>query len=219
MEANCNPTYSLIDFILLMRNFTSYMNKLFLVAYLLLLFGCGTTSSLSQPNAKDTCTLEGWEYCLLSCGRNFASVYSKFATVRLDDKLLNTTTINVTPGRHWVEAHYSWGFGIIVGIGNYRNYGYEFDFLSGHLYRIRDVPSGCIVPWRESSVRPITLKIEDYFLDNKPIIHEVAAMEYCYPPAAMDHTNSGTCRTDSDCTNGVCTLYPGVKGYGLCGKP
>jgi hypothetical protein len=209
----------MIDWIKMMRKFTSHMGKLFLVAYLFLLFGCVTTSTLSQSTAKDTCTLEGWEYCLPECGRYFASAYSEFAIVRLDDTLLHTTTINMTPGRHWVEAKYSWGFGIMVGIGNYRNYGYEFDFLAGHLYRIREVPSGCIVPWKESSVHPISLKIEDYFQDNKPIIHEIAAMEYCYPPAAMDHTNSGTCRTDSECKNGVCTLYSGAKGYGLCGKP
>ena len=213
------PPHSLIDWIRLMGKFKSCSAKHLLVAYLFLLCGCGTTSTLSQATVKDTSTLEGWEYCLLTCGRDFISGYSTFVIVRLDDKLLHTTTVNVTPGRHWVEAHYSWGFGIIIGAGNYRNYGYEFDFLAGHHYRIREVPSGCIVPWKESSVRPITLRIEDNFQDNKPIFHEVAAMEFCYPPAAMDHTESGTCRNDSECKNGVCTLFFEAKGYGLCGKP
>ena len=190
----------------------------FVVALVLTgVYGCGTAPkpAITQPLNKDSSSLEGWQTCAVDCGKNFVSAYNSFVFIRLDNKEVFGTRIEVTPGRHWVEAHYSWGVGILVGIGNYRNYGFEFEFAPGHRYRITETPDGCVVPLSLSWVSAKTLRIEDRLDDEKPIVHEVRAIERC-----STFPDSGTCRTDADCQRTACTaLLSGTSGYGLCGQP
>lgn len=159
--------------------------------------------------------LEGWQQCVTdNCGRNFISVYSKFVFLRLDaTPLYGSPVARTEPGRHWIEAHYAWGAGIIVGVGNYRNYGFELDFLPDHRYRIKEVPGGCIVPASSHWVSPKTLLVEDSAPTGETIVREVKAMEYCSPSGE----ESGTCRQDGDCRSGTCTPFGGTTGFGLCG--
>lgn len=186
-------------------------------ALLLFLQGCASISpdGPSDFPPGDSSALEGWESCALACEKNFASSYSKFNFVRVDEQRMNQPRVTLTPGRHWVEAHYAWGGGVfVVGFGNYRNYGFEFDFKAGHRYRIRDVPDGCMVPLRGAWVSPKTLVVEDYARDGVPVTQLVKAMEYC-----SVSESSGSCRSGSDCTDGLCTSFEGSTGYGFCGRP
>jgi len=127
--------------------------------------------------------LHGWRNCTTeNCGRNFVSAYSAFVFERLDDHPVNSSPdVTVPPGRHWVEAHYSWGVGVLIGIGNYRNYGFELDFLPDHHYEIKEVPGGCIVPATRYWVSPKTLRLEDRGPAGDIQVREIRAMEYCAP--------------------------------------
>jgi len=160
-------------------------------------------------------TLHGWRNCTTdNCGRNFVSAYSTFVFRHLDDKpVYSSAVLTVSPGRHWVEAHYSWGVGVLIGIGNYRNYGFELDFLPDHQYEIKEVPSGCIVPASRYWVSHKTLRVEDRGPTGDRQLHEIKAMEYCAP----SDNEPGTCRKDSDCRSGTCTSFGGKTGFGLCG--
>lgn len=160
--------------------------------------------------------LQGWQHCSGdNCGRGFVSAYSTLVFLRLDgESVRGAATLAVPPGRHWIEAHYAWGVGVLVGVGNYRNYGFEFDFVAGHQYAIRDVPSGCLVPASKSWVSPKVLRVEDQAPDRRRMVHEVKAMEYCAPGSS----EPGTCRTNSDCRSGPCTPFDGSTGFGLCGQ-
>ena len=186
-------------------------------AFLALLQGCASTSPerLSDFPPINSSVIEGWESCALACEKNFASSYSKFNFIRVDEHRLNQPRVTLTPGPHWVEAHYAWGGGILgLGFGNYRNYGFEFDFIAGHRYKIRDVPDGCMVPWKGAWASPKTLVVEDHARDEAPVTHHVKAMEYC-----SVSESSGSCKSESDCKDGLCTSFGGSTGYGFCGSP
>lgn len=182
---------------------------------------CIACSSTPTPDSSVASTahlgvLQGWRRCTDdNCGRNFISAYSTFVFLRVDDSHQGgAPSLGVTPGRHWVEAYYSWGFGVLTGIGNWRNYGFEIDVLPGHTYRIEDAPSGCIVPASRYWVSPKTLRVLDLAPSGEREVREIKAMEYCTPSSH----DSGTCRQNNDCRSGVCTLFGGTTGYGLCGE-
>lgn len=160
-------------------------------------------------------SLHGWRNCTTdNCGRNFVSAYSTLVFVQVDDERVNPSpAVTLAPGRHWVEAHYSWGVGVMVGIGNYRNYGFELNVLPDHHYTIKDVPSGCIVPASRYWVSPKPLRVESRGPGGDVQVQEVRAMEYCAP----NDNGPGTCKTGSDCSSGVCTGFQGTTGHGLCG--
>lgn len=191
--------------------FRAWLSAAFSVA--VLVTACSTSPMNQAPSGSSA--LHGWRNCTTdNCGRNFVSAYSTFTFVHLDDKpVYSSPTLAVSPGRHWVEAHYSWGVGILVGIGNYRNYGFELDFLPDHQYEIKEIPSGCIVPASISWVSPKTLRVEDIDPTGTRQIREIKAMEYCSPSDNVP----GTCKKDSDCRSGSCTSFGGTTGFGLCG--
>lgn len=188
------------------------------IASLTFFAGCSSLEPTgpAPEAATGQSTLEGWRNCSTeNCGRNFVSAYTTFEFVRLDSESIGRSpTVRVQPGRHWLEAHYSWGAGILTGMGNFRNYGFEFDFVADHQYTIRDVPSGCLVPASKHWVSPKVLRVEDRTVDGHLVVHEVKAMEYCTPSSS----ESGTCRSDSDCPSGTCTPFGGTTGFGLCGQ-
>lgn len=142
------------------------------------------------------------------------SAYSTLVFVRLDEKPVGDSPhLSVAPGRHWIEAHYAWGAGFLIGVGNFRNYGFELDFLPDHRYAIENVPSGCIVPAARHWVSPKVLQITDLGPTGERQVLEVKALEYCTPSS----TEPGTCRQHSDCPSGTCTHFGGPTGFGLCG--
>lgn len=112
------------------------------------LAACSSAPVLMHQNPDGQSTLYGWRNCLTeNCGRNFISAYSTFVFIHIDEKPISASpSIAISPGRHWIEAFYSWGAGVLIGTGNYRHYGFELDVLPGHQYRINEVPAGCIVP-------------------------------------------------------------------------
>lgn len=181
-----------------------------------MLTACASTPSGPPPAPPaGASTLQGWSNCSTdSCGRDFVSAYSTFTFVHLDgQRLARRPTLTVPPGRHWVEAHYAWGAGVIVGVGNYRNYGFELDFLPDHRYQIQDAPSGCIVPATRHWVSPKTLRVTVTTPSGSTQVQDVPAFEYCTPSAS----EPGTCRQPSDCGSGTCTPFAGSTGFGLCG--
>lgn len=185
-------------------------------ALLVLLQGCASTLPENQRDtlSSESSVLEGWEACAFACEKNFASAYSTLNVIRVDEQRMNSPIVNATPGRHWVEVHYAWGGGILgIGFGNYRNYGFEFDFIAGHRYKIRDVPDGCMVPWKGAWIRPKTLVVEDQAREGVSATQLVKAMEYCSTSGS-----AGSCKSASDCTEGLCTSFGGSTGYGFCGN-
>ncbi|RZU47397.1 hypothetical protein EV700_0358 [Fluviicoccus keumensis] len=165
---------------------------------------------------NDQSMLRGWMNCTdAGCGRGFISAYSTFQFLQVDDRLQKNTPVVITsPGRHWVEAYYSWGAGIMTGIGNYRNYGFEIELLPGYTYQVEDAPSGCIVPMRRHWVSPRTLHITEISPSGNRASHSIRAMEYCTP----ESKSPGSCKKDGDCASGVCTPFGGETGFGLCGE-
>lgn len=181
---------------------------------------CAACSSLPADSsgtglAGDKSILTGWRRCTDdNCGRNFFSAYSTFVFLRTDDQPQGgTPTVTIPPGRHWVEAHYSWGIGVVTGIGNWRNYGFELDVLPGHRYAIEEAPSGCIVPATQHWVNPKILRIVDRPPSGGQTVRDIKALEFCTPSSE----DVGTCRQDSDCRSGTCTPFGGSTGYGMCG--
>ena len=183
----------------------------------LMVQGCASDPADRKPApvVADAIVLQGWETCFFACEQSFIAAYSKFNFLRLDDRLLGgVPELVLSPGRHWVEAHYAWGGGITaLGIGNYRGYGFEFDAVPGHRYSIREVPAGCVVPASRNWVSLTALRMEDRFGNGPPEIRTVKAMEYCSPSAS-----SGTCQSNADCGGNVCTSFEGTIGYGFCGE-
>ncbi|HET8731124.1 MAG TPA: hypothetical protein VFM34_08465 [Moraxellaceae bacterium] len=181
--------------------------------------GCSNhpTSGATAASPEKGIVLEGWRHCTDDgCGRNFFSVYSTFLFLRVDDAPQpNIPTVELAPGVHWIEAFHSWGAGVILGVGNWRNYGFELDAQPGHRYRIEGAPFGCIVPLKKRWVHPVSLRIADTMPSGKQTVRAVPAMEYCTP----ESHESGTCRMDSDCKSGTCTSFGGVTGFGFCGMP
>lgn len=179
---------------------------------------CTATPGLDPkaPAPPDQSVLRGWQHCTdEACGKNFISVYSTFVFLQLDDARQDETPVVVTtPGRHWVEAFYSWGAGVIIGVGNYRNYAFEIDLLPGHTYQIDDVPSGCIVPAFKHWVSPKTLRVIDIAPSGDRAVQQIKAVAYCTPASR----SPGSCRQDSDCQSGACTPFEGSTGHGLCGE-
>ena len=163
----------------------------------------------------DRSVLTGWRRCTDdNCGRNFVSVYSTFVFLRVDDLPQGgDSTVTVAPGRHWIEAHHAWGAGVVAGVGNWRNYAFELDFLPGHRYSIGKAPSGCLVPASRHWVSPKKLRVLDLAPSGEQTVREVEAMELCTPSSE----ETGTCRQDGDCPSGTCTPFGGTTGYGLCG--
>lgn len=158
--------------------------------------------------------IRGWQHCSgQGCGRNFISAYSTLVILRVDDhEQYGKPMVPVTPGRHWIEAYYSWGFGILVGLGNWRNYGFELDFLPGHSYVIEDIPAGCLVPIFQYRANPVTLRIVDKAPSRERTVREIKAWEYCTP----NSRKSGSCKRDSDCQSGQCAAFGGATVYGMC---
>lgn len=168
----------------------------------------------TQPLA-DRGVLRGWQHCTdEGCGKNLISAYSTFVFLRVDDRPQDVRpSVILSPGRHWVEAHHSWGVGVITGIGNWRNYGFEIDVDPGHVYTIEDAPAGCIVPASKKWVSPKTLRMADQAPTGERAVREIKAMEFCSPSSG----DAGSCRQDSDCPSGTCTPFGGTTGHGLCG--
>lgn len=186
-------------------------------AFFMLLQGCASTSPEhpSDRPSGESSVLEGWEYCAFACEKSFVSGYSTLNVIRVDGQKMNSRRVTLTPGRHWIEAHYAWGGGILgIGFGNYKNYGFEFDFIAGHRYKIRDLPDGCLVPLKGAWVSLKTLIVEDQARDSFPVTQLVKAMEYC-----SVSESSGSCKSALDCTEGLCTSLGGSTGYGFCGDP
>lgn len=190
----------------------SYALRMAVLSVAALLAACSSSPVTQTPSGLST--LSGWRNCTTdNCGRNFISAYSTFVFEYVDDKpVYSSPILTVSPGRHWVEAHYSWGIGVLIGIGNYRNYGFELDFLPDHQYEIKEVPSGCIAPASRYRVSAKTLRVEDRGPTGNRQLREINAMEYCSPSGAP-----GTCKKDSDCRSGNCTSFGGATGFGLCG--
>lgn len=172
------------------------------------------SGSAAQP-AADQSILQGWRHCTDdSCGKNLIAAYSTFVFLRADDLPQGgAPSVVLAPGRHWVEAHYSWGVGFITGIGNWRNYGFEVDLLPGHIYSIEEAPAGCIVPASKRWVSPKTLQVADVTPSGERTVREIKVMELCSPSSE----DIGSCKQDRDCPSGTCTPFGGTTGYGLCG--
>lgn len=186
---------------------------------LLLLAACAAPErsvSEHQPPPGQS-LLEGWQHCTTAnCGRDFASAYTVLVFLRVDGTPLpEAPALRLAPGRHWIEAHYAWGAGLLVGLGNYRNYAFEFDFVADHSYAIEEVPGGCIVPLNSRWVSPKVIRLHERSADGEQRVHAVRALESCAPGGSQ----SATCRTASDCPSGPCTPFGGSTGFGLCGKP
>lgn len=172
-------------------------------------------SGPETPPPADQGVLRGWRHCTDDgCGKNLIAAYSTFVMIRVDDQPQDVTpSVILAPGRHWVEAHYSWGVGVITGIGNWRNYGFELDVAPGHVYTIDEAPSGCIVPASKQWVSPKTLRMTDLAPSGERAVRDINAMEFCSPSSG----DAGSCRRDSDCHSGTCTPFGGTTGLGLCG--
>ena len=175
---------------------------------------CSTPPPPPAPPAGAS-TLQGWRHCSTeACGRDFISAYSTFNFVHLDgQRLAPRPTLPVPAGRHWVEAHYAWGAGVMVGVGNYRHYGFEWDFLPDHRYQVLEAPSGCLTPATRQWVSPKTLRLRITLPNGDTQVQEVPAWEHCTPSAS----EPGTCRQASDCRGSPCTTVGGHTGFGLCG--
>ena len=189
-----------------------------IVAVATVCVACSSSLAINQELVSETdrSVLRGWKRCTdIGCGRNFASAYSTFIFLQVDEKLQEEVpNVTTTPGLHWVEAYYSWGVGLIIGIGNYRNYGFEINLLPGYAYQIEKVPSGCIVPATKHWVSPKTLHVKVTSPSGESAVTDIRAMEYCTP----NSRSTGSCKKDGDCSSGVCTPFGGATGYGLCGK-
>lgn len=185
------------------------------IAAALLLASCATPPPEPPPVPQGQSLLQGWRYCTGDvCGRTFLSAYSDLVFVRLDGKdTRRAEKMVVPPGPHWIEARYAWGGGIMGGVGNYRNYGFEFDFQPDRSYEIDDVPSGCVLPSSRRTVSAKTLQVYERLPTGQRVAHAVRALEYCGPSTEQ----TGSCRSAADCGgHDACTPFGGSTGFGLC---
>lgn len=168
------------------------------------------------PITPGHAAIVGWRNCTNDdCGRDFFSAYSTFLFVNVDgERPKSSAMVTLPPGRHWIEAHYSWGAGLIIGTGNYRNYGFELDMQPDHRYLIESVPQGCIVPLSRYWVSYKTLRVIERSPAGKERDLVVRALEYCTPTSA----EPGTCTKNSQCRAGTCLPFKGTTGFGMCGE-
>jgi hypothetical protein len=119
----------------------------------------------------------------------------------------------LAPGLHWIYTSRSAGIGIpgLIGLGNTEYFGFEFDFLPGRIYRLKDAPLTCSKPFMgRGTLRASreTIILDEYEGDRLIKEHKVSAL--CGFPV---------CRQNSDCFRDDspmrCELY-GVSGFGIC---
>ena len=156
----------------------------------------------------------GWMRCAFGiCGTFLLSGYSTLTVLRVDDTSMKEFVAEATvpTGRHWIEVQHTWGAGVITGIGNWNNFGFELDVAPGHRYQVDSLPAGCAVPFSKRHVNRKVLTITESAPGEKDSAHAVEAMEFCTP-----HKEAGTCRTDDECAPGTCAPFNGTTGFGMC---